>query len=94
MKKLDRAGVSRGRGHAAQAGISAAQSFASGVADVYDDHLRQQAANAGAMLDLQRGQEEYGQALGALQAQATYGDQMAALQRQGLLYGLIGDAMR
>lgn len=94
MKGLDRAGVSRGRGTAAQAGIGAAQQFASGIAEVYDDQLRQQSSNADAMLQLQRGQEEYGQALGALQAQATYADQMAALQRQGLLYGLIGDAMR
>lgn len=93
MKEYDRAGVSRGRGTAAQAGIKAAQGFSQGVADAYDNHLRQQAANADAMLQLQRGQEEYGQALGGLQSQATYAEQMAALQRQGLLYGLIGDVM-
>lgn len=93
MKQLDRAGVSRGRGTAAHAGIQAAQSFAQGIADVYDNQLKQQAANADAMLQLQRGQEEYGQALGGLQSQAAYADQMAALQRQGLLYGLIGDVM-
>lgn len=94
MKERDRAGVSRGRGAAAQAGISAAQNFAQGIAGVYDDQLKQQAANADSMLQLQRGQEEYGQALGGLQSQATYADQMAALQRQGLLYGLLGDVMR
>lgn len=94
MKQRDRAGVSRGRGSAAQAGIGAAQNFAQGIASVYDDQLRQQAANADSMLQLQRGQEEYGQALGGLQSQATYADQMAALQRQGLLYGLLGDVMR
>ena len=94
MKEFDRAGVSRGRGTSAQAGIGAARNFAQGIAGVYDDQLRQQAANADSMLQLQRGQEEYGQALGGLQSQATYADQMAALQRQGLLYGLLGDAMR
>ena len=94
MKQRDRAGVSRGRGSAAQAGIGAAQNFAQGIASVYDDQLKQQAANAESMLQLQRGQEEYGQALGGLQSQSTYADQMAALQRQGLLYGLLGDAMR
>jgi hypothetical protein len=46
------------------------------------------------MLQLQQGQEQYAQALGGLQAQATYADQMAALQRQGILYGLLGDALR
>lgn len=94
MKQRDRAGVSRGRGAAAQAGISAAQNFAQGIADVYDNQLKQQSANAEALLQLQRGQEEYGQALGGLQSQATYADQVAALQRQGLLYGLLGDVMQ
>lgn len=94
IKALDRAGVSRGRGSAAQAGITAAQGFASAIADVYDDQLRRQSDNANAMLQLHRGQEEYGQALGGLQAQAVYGDQLAALQRQGVLYGLLGDLMR
>lgn len=94
MKQRDRAGVSRGRGAGAQAGIDAAQNFSQGIARVYDDQLKQQSANADSMLQLQRGQEEYGQALGGLQSQATYADQMAALQRQGLLYGLLGDLMR
>ena len=94
MKKMDRAGVSRGRGTSAEAGIRAADSFSQSIADVYGSQLQQSAANADSMLQLQRGQEEYGQALGGLQSQATYADQMAALQRQGLLYGLLGDAMR
>lgn len=94
LKQRDRAGVSRGRGSAAQAGIDAANNFSSGIASVYDDQLQRQAANANAMLGLQSGQEQYGQALGALQAQSVYADQMAALQRQGALYGLLGDALR
>lgn len=93
MKKYDRAGVSRSRGQAAKAGIDAAQAFSLGIADVYDNQLKQQAANADAMLQLQQGQEQYAQALGGLQSQATYADQMAALQRQGILYGLLGDVM-
>lgn len=94
IKQFDRAGISRGRGHMHNAGIKAAQNYSRNIADAYDDQLRQQSANAEAMLGLHRGQEEYGQALGALQAQAVYGDQMAALQRQGALYGLLGDLMR
>jgi hypothetical protein len=93
MKKYDRAGVSRGRGQSAQAGIAAAENFSQGIADVYDNQLKQQAANADAMLQLQQGQEQYAQALGGLQSQAAYADQMAALQRQGILYGLLGDVM-
>lgn len=91
QKKFDRAGVSRGRGSAAQAGIAGAESFAQGIADVYDNQLKQQASNADAMLQLQQGQEAYAQALGGLQSQATYADQMSALQRQGILYGLLGE---
>lgn len=94
MKQYDRAGISRGRGQTAKAGIDAAQGFSQGIADVYDNQLKQQAANADAMLQLQQGQEQYSQALGGLQSQATYADQMAALQRQGILYGLLGDVMR
>ena len=93
MKQYDRAGMSRGRGQAAKAGIDAAQKFSQGIADVYDNQLKQQASNADAMLQLQQGQEQYAQALGGLQSQATYADQMAALQRQGILYGLLGDVM-
>jgi hypothetical protein len=90
MKKYDRAGVSRGRGQSAQAGITAAESFSQGIADVYDNQLKQQAANADAMMQLQQGQEQYAQALGGLQAQANYADQLASLQRQNILYGLLG----
>jgi hypothetical protein len=91
MKPLDRAGVSRGRGQKAQAGIAAAQNYQQGMASVYDDHLQQQSANANAMLGLDIGQEQYGQALGALNSQAAYAQQMANLQRQGALIGLLGD---
>jgi hypothetical protein len=93
MKQYDRAGVSRGRGQKAQAGIKAAQNFSQGIASVYDDQLQRQAQNANAMLGLQQGQEQYAQALGGLQSQAAYADQMAALQRQGILYGLLGDVL-
>jgi hypothetical protein len=91
MKQYDRAGMSRGRGQAAQAGIKGAQSFSQGIADVYDSQLQSQVANANAMLQLQQGREGYAQALGGLQSQASYAEQMAALQRQGVLYGLLGE---
>lgn len=94
VKQYDRAGLSRGRGQRHAAGISAAQNFAQGIAGAYDDQLRQKTANADALMQMQRGREEYGQALGALQSQAAYAGQMDALQRQGVLYGLLGDLMR
>jgi hypothetical protein len=91
MKPYDRAGMSRGRGQMHQAGIQAAQNYQQGMSQVFDDALQRQAANASAMQGLQIGQEQYGQALGALQAQAVYSQQMANLQRQGALIGLLGD---
>jgi len=90
MKPMDRAGVSRGRGQMHQAGISAAQNYQQGMSDVFSQQLQQQSQNANAMLGLDMGQEQYGQALGALNSQAAYAQQMANLQRQGVLLGLLG----
>jgi hypothetical protein len=90
VKQMDRAGVSRGRGQMHQAGISAAQNYQQGMSDVFNQQLQQQSQNANAMLGLDMGQEQYGQALGALNSQAAYAQQMANLQRQGALLGLLG----
>lgn len=90
MKQYDRAGVSRGKGQMHQAGISAAQNYQAGMQDVFNDQLQQQGQNASAMLGLDMGEEQYGQALGALNSQAAYAQQMANLQRQGALMGLLG----
>lgn len=91
MKQYDRAGVSRGRGQMHQAGISAAQNYQQGMSDVFSQQLQQQSQNANAMLGLDVGQEQFGQALGALNSQAAYSQQMANLQRQGALLGLLGN---
>lgn len=90
LKPYDRAGVSRGRGQMHQAGILAAQNYQQGMADVFNQQLQRQAANADAQLQMGIGQEQYGQALGALNSQAVYAQQMANLQRQGALLGLLG----
>lgn len=89
-KPLDRAGVSRGRGNMHQAGISAAQNYTQGMSDVWGDQLGRASQNAADSLGLQIGDEQYGQALGALNSQANYAKQMANLQRQGALMGLLG----
>ena len=92
MKNYDRAGFSRGGAQANQAGIKAAQDMAAGMADAYRQSVDDGQYNAMAGLNSQVGQEQFGQALGGLQQQQAYANQMAALQRQGLLYGLLGDA--
>lgn len=93
VKARDRAGVSRGRGAWNDAGIRASEGMSSGLAAAYNAQLGERTQDANANLQLQQGQEQYGQALGALNQQSNYAEQMAALQRQGALYGLIGQVM-
>jgi hypothetical protein len=98
MKKLDRAGLSRGAAQRNQAGIAGAAEMAAGIADAYGQQLQdgQYASRANMQQDLAR--ENQAQALGALQQQQAYANQMAALQRQGtamnmfsgILGGLLG----
>lgn len=94
VKKSDRAGVSRGRGAYAQAGIEAANNLASGVADAYSQQLQDANTYADARLRIGRNQEQYAQALAGLMSQATNSAQADALQRRGSLYGLMGDFLR
>lgn len=98
MKSMDRPGVSRGRGTQAQAGISAANNLASGVAKAYQikaDDAAYDAANSLAdqeatmMNNLAaqglRQQEDYARALNSLTRQQN------AMNFQGdLLSGLLG----
>jgi hypothetical protein len=98
MKAMDRPGVSRGRGTRAQAGISAAQNLASGIAQAYQTKADDAAYNASnALADREatemnslamqglRQQEEYSRALNALTRQQN------AMDFQGdLLSGLLG----
>jgi hypothetical protein len=98
IKKLDRAGLSRGNAQRNQAGIVAAQEMAAGLSDAYGAQLQSQQERALANLQAQQQQEQYAQSLGALQQQNNYADQMAALQRQQAVMGfasnLLGGLLR
>lgn len=93
VKQIDRAGVSRGRGAYAQAGIQAANNLASGLADAYGQQLQDASTYADADLRINKNQEQYSQALAGLMSQATNSARMDELQRRGLLYGLMGDIL-
>jgi hypothetical protein len=89
MKRLDRAGISRGAAQRNQAGIAGAQEMADGMAAAYTQSLDDQAYNATTDLNSQVGQEQFARALGSLQQQNAYANQMAGLQRMNLLMGLL-----
>ncbi len=89
MKNFDKAGMSRGAGQRQQAGIQAASSLADGVADTYAQQAAEANTSALAGLEAEKGQEQYAQALGALQQQNAYANAMAALQRSSALMGLL-----
>jgi hypothetical protein len=93
MKKMDRGGLSRGRGHAGQAAIGSAQAVQAGIADAYDQQAQLTGYNANSALNGLAGQEMNAQGLGALQQQQSYADQMAALQRQQTGFGILGRLM-
>lgn len=94
MKQYDRPGLSRGGAQRNQAGIDAAKSLSEGVADAYSKDIQSRAYNANVGLQGQRGQEQFAQALAALQEQNNYANQMAALQRQQASMGLLGGLMK
>ena len=89
IKQYDRGGISRGGAQFNQAGIDAAQKFASGLADAYGNQYQNVAYNANTALQGQQSQEQFGQALGGLQQQNNYANQMAALQRQQAVMGTL-----
>lgn len=98
MKEYDRAGISRGRGTQAAAGIKAAQALAEGVARAYTTPTQEAVEDANAQRDFQQQREQFGQALTGLQQQNDYANALASLQRQqnamqfqgNLLNGLLG----
>ncbi len=90
QKPLDRAGLSRGGAQAYQAGITGSRALADGIADAYQQQAEGAVARASGGLEAERRQEEYSQALGALQQQNAYANAMAAIQRVNALRGLIG----
>ena len=98
MKEYDRAGISRGRGTMAAAGIKAAQALAEGVAGAYQRPLQDAAQDAKDRTTAETQRETFGQGITALQQQHDYANALAALQRQqnamnfqgNLLSGLLG----
>lgn len=98
MKKLDRAGLSRGGAQKNQAGIAGAQEMAAGIADAYGQQLQDSQYTGSAQMKQDVSRENQALALGALQQQQTYANQMAALQRQGaamnMFSGLLGGLLR
>lgn len=89
MKRLDRAGFSRGNAQRNQAGIQGAQEMTQGIADAYRQAMDDETYNANFNMQNQVAQEQFGQALGGLQQQQAYANQMALLQRQQALLGLL-----
>lgn len=94
MKEYDRPGMSRGAAQRNQAGIDSARTMSEGIADAYRQDMQSRAYNANVGLQGQRGQEQFAQALAALQEQNNYANQMAALQRQQASMGLLGGLMK
>jgi hypothetical protein len=93
-KSLDRPGFSRGAGQMNQAGIQAAQNYASGMAGAYSDYLQEADQEAGSNLSYDRSREQYSQALQSLLADYNTQSQLRNYERTGLLYGLYGDIAR
>jgi len=91
MKRLDRAGFSRGGAQANQAGIGSAQALSDGIADAYQQALRDRQADSMSQLRGQVDQEKFAQSLGALQQQNAYANAQSQLQRQGALMGLLNE---
>lgn len=98
VKQYDRPGMSRGAGQWNQAGIDSASNVVKGVSDAYSQNIQTNAYNANVGLQGQQNQEQFAQALGALQQQNAYAAQMAALQQQqavmGMYSGLLGGLLR
>lgn len=89
QKQLDRPGMSRGAGSAYHAGIAGSQALADGIAAAYSNQADDAVARATGGLAAERGQEEYAQALGAIQQQNAYANAMSGLQRFNALMGLL-----
>ena len=94
MKKLDRAGFSRGAAQRNQAGINAAQEMAENIAGLYGQQLQDSTYASNANLRGQQAYEGYAQALGGLNQQNAYANQMAALQRQSMALNLLSGLLR
>lgn len=86
-KPMDRAGLSRGAGVGAMAGIASAQNLADGIARAYSGQLQDATANANVALGNRQAAEGLGQDMNALAMQSQYADLLARLQRQGDITG-------
>lgn len=92
-KPLDRAGLSRGGAQQNMAGIASAQNLAEGIAKAYNQQIEDAQTNTG--LSSAAARESLGLGLSQIQSQQQYADALAALQRQqtmggGALGGLLG----
>jgi hypothetical protein len=94
-KPMDKPGMSRGAGQAGQAGIASAKNLADGIAAAYEQQLGDAQTNAQTQMRGSASRETLGQDVSQLAAQNQYADALAALQRQqtmgsGVLGGLLG----
>jgi len=98
IKQYDRAGLSRGQGQMAQAGVDAAKNLAQGIADAYTADNQYALSQADRNLQQSVQDEQVGQQATALQEQRRYQNQMAALNRRqqslDLVQGLLGGLLR
>jgi len=93
MKEYDRAGISRGRGTQAQAGIKAAQSLADGVSQAYGIPAADAVTDATNDLQWQGDVESYAQGAGSIDMQNEYAKALASLQRQQAAMNFQGNAL-
>lgn len=93
MKEFDRAGISRGKGTKAQAGIKAAQSLSDGVAQAYQIPAADAVTDATNNLQWQGDVESYAQGAGSIDMQNEYAKALAALQRQQNALNFQGNAL-
>lgn len=94
LKQLDRPGLSRGAGQNYQAGITASQAMADGIANAYSQQLQNRQYNANTQLQAENQQEQNAQQLAGFQAQQRYAEQMARMQMMGSMFGLLGGLLK
>jgi hypothetical protein len=82
MKKMDRAGMSRGAGQMSNAGIQGAAKMAEGIATAYGNRQQAQDYNTSYTMQNQQADATQKLALQGLLQQQQYNNQLAAQQRQ------------
>lgn len=82
IKKYDRAGVSRGKGQAARAGVDSAQALGQARNQAAQTQMQADQTNAGMKLDFQHGQEMEGQKLAMIQHAMSQSDWSVGMAQQ------------